>query len=127
MVGEIRDRETAQIAVEAALTGHLMLSTLHTNDASIAAARPIDMGVEPLLIASGIECVVAQRLARRLCEACKRPANVTAAELAEIGAATNGKKFEATSRSAASSATAAATGAGSGCMRCGCSPTRSAI
>ena len=68
MVGEIRDRETAQIAMEAALTGHLVLSTLHTNDASMAAARLIDMGVEPFLIASAIECVVAQRLARRLCD-----------------------------------------------------------
>jgi type IV pilus assembly protein PilB len=95
MVGEIRDSETAQIAMEAALTGHLVLSTLHTNDASIAAARLIEMGVEPFLIASGVECVVAQRLARRLCEACKQPAKVTTAELAEIGAASNGKKFEA--------------------------------
>ena len=94
MVGEIRDRETAQIAMEAALTGHLVLSTLHTNDASIAAARLIDMGVEPFLIASGIECVVAQRLARRLCEACKEPAKVTAAELREIGVPSNAKKFK---------------------------------
>jgi type IV pilus assembly protein PilB len=94
MVGEIRDRETAQVAMEAALTGHLVLSTLHTNDASIAAARLIDMGVEPFLIASGIECVVAQRLARRLCEACKQPANVTAAQLKELGLPGNGKKFE---------------------------------
>jgi type IV pilus assembly protein PilB len=95
MVGEIRDRETAQIAMEAALTGHLVRSALYINDASIAAARLIDMGVQPFLIAFGIECLVAQRLARRLCEACKRPANVTAAELAEIGAATNCKRFEA--------------------------------
>jgi type IV pilus assembly protein PilB len=95
MVGEIRDTETAQIAMEAALTGHLVLSTLHTNDASIAAARLTDMGVEPFLIASGIECVVAQRLARRLCDACKKPTNVTAAQLREIGAPSNGKKFEA--------------------------------
>ena len=73
MVGEIRDRETAQIAIESALTGHLVLSTMHTNDAPMAAARLIDMGVEPFLIASGLECVVAQRLARRLCEDCRRP------------------------------------------------------
>src|SRR5262249_27574574 len=73
MVGEIRDRETAQIAMEAALTGHLVLSTLHTNSASVVAARLIDMGVEPFLIASGIRCVIGQRLARRLCETCKRP------------------------------------------------------
>jgi type IV pilus assembly protein PilB len=71
MVGEIRDRETAQIAVEAALTGHLVLSTLHTNDAPTALARLIEMGVEPFLVASAVSCVVAQRLARRLCEHCK--------------------------------------------------------
>ena len=71
MVGEIRDRETAQIAVEAALTGHLVLSTLHTNDAPTAIARLIEMGVEPFLVASAVSCVVAQRLARRLCEHCK--------------------------------------------------------
>ncbi|HEX2359570.1 MAG TPA: ATPase, T2SS/T4P/T4SS family [Solirubrobacterales bacterium] len=94
MVGEIRDRETAQIAMEAALTGHLVLSTLHTNDASIAAARLIDMGVEPFLIASGIECVVAQRLARRLCDECKRPVKVTAAELGEIGGPSDGEELE---------------------------------
>jgi type IV pilus assembly protein PilB len=94
MVGEIRDRETAQIAMEAALTGHLVLSTLHTNDASTAAARLIDMGVEPFLIASGIECVVAQRLARRLCDECKRPVKVTAAELGEIGGPSDGEELE---------------------------------
>ena len=72
MVGEIRDRETAQIAVEAALTGHLVLSTLHTNDAPTAITRLIEMGVEPFLVASAIDCVVAQRLARRLCSGCKK-------------------------------------------------------
>jgi type IV pilus assembly protein PilB len=72
MVGEIRDRETAQIAVESALTGHLVLSTLHTNDAPTAVARLIEMGVEPFLVASAIDCVVAQRLARRLCVHCRR-------------------------------------------------------
>jgi type IV pilus assembly protein PilB len=85
MVGEIRDRETAQIAMEAALTGHLVLSTLHTNSASITAARLIDMGVEPFLIASGIRCIVGQRLARRLCDSCKKPANLSAEELAAVG------------------------------------------
>ena len=70
MVGEIRDLETAQIAVESALTGHLVFTTLHTNDAPLAAARLIEMGIEPFLVASGVECVVAQRLVRRLCE-CK--------------------------------------------------------
>jgi type IV pilus assembly protein PilB len=73
MVGEVRDKETAQIAVEAALTGHLVLSTLHTNDAPGAIARLIEMGVEPFLVSSAVSCVLAQRLARRLCEQCKRP------------------------------------------------------
>ena len=90
MVGEIRDRETAQVAMEAALTGHLVLSTLHTNSAAITAARLIDMGVEPFLIASGIRCIIGQRLARRLCDACKQPANPSSAELAALGGAENG-------------------------------------
>jgi type IV pilus assembly protein PilB len=81
MVGEIRDSETAQIAMEAALTGHLVLSTLHTNDAAIAAARLIEMGIEPFLVASGVECIVAQRLARRLCDECRKPVTVTPDEL----------------------------------------------
>ncbi|MFL5846953.1 MAG: GspE/PulE family protein [Solirubrobacteraceae bacterium] len=71
MVGEIRDRETAQIAVESALTGHLVLSTLHTNDAPGAITRLIEMGIEPFLVASAIDCIVAQRLARTLCANCK--------------------------------------------------------
>jgi type IV pilus assembly protein PilB len=73
MVGEIRDAESAHIAVEAALTGHLVLSTLHTNDAPSAVSRLTDMGIEPFLVASAIDCVVAQRLARKLCESCKKP------------------------------------------------------
>ncbi len=73
LVGEIRDRETATIAVEAALTGHLVLSTLHTNDAASTPARLLDMGVEPFLVTSAVSCVLAQRLARRLCEKCKEP------------------------------------------------------
>jgi type IV pilus assembly protein PilB len=86
MVGEMRDRESAKIAIEAALTGHLVLSTLHTNDAPAAAARLIDMGVEPYLVASAIDCVVAQRLARRLCEHCRRPATAPAADVGLDGA-----------------------------------------
>jgi len=78
MVGEIRDRETAQIAVEAALTGHLVLSTLHTNDAPGAITRLIEMGTEPFLVSSAIDCVVAQRLARTLCEHCKKPVHISA-------------------------------------------------
>ena len=76
MVGEIRDAETAKIAVESALTGHLVLSTLHTNDAPTAVTRLMEMGVEPFLVASAIDCVVAQRLARTLCESCKRPVEI---------------------------------------------------
>lgn len=72
MVGEIRDLETAQVAIQASLTGHLVLSTLHTNDATGAVTRLVDMGVEPFLIASSLEAVLAQRLVRRVCRRCKR-------------------------------------------------------
>jgi len=77
MVGEIRDGETAQIAIEAALTGHLVLSTLHTNDAPGAVSRLIEMGIEPFLVGSAVDCVVAQRLARLLCEECKKRTTLT--------------------------------------------------
>ena len=83
MVGEIRDRQTAHIAVEAALTGHLVLSTLHTRDAPSALGRLTDMGIEPFLISSAIDCVVAQRLVRMLCPHCKRPANLPESVLIE--------------------------------------------
>ncbi|HYM46665.1 MAG TPA: ATPase, T2SS/T4P/T4SS family [Solirubrobacteraceae bacterium] len=85
MVGEIRDSETAHIAVEAALTGHLVLSTLHTRDAPSALSRLTDMGIEPFLVSSAIDCVVAQRLVRMLCEHCKRPQELSEAVLAEHG------------------------------------------
>jgi type IV pilus assembly protein PilB len=85
MVGEIRDRETAHIAVEAALTGHLVLSTLHTRDAPSALGRLIDMGIEPFLISSAIDCIVAQRLVRTLCAHCKRPSKAPESLLAEYG------------------------------------------
>jgi type IV pilus assembly protein PilB len=84
MVGEIRDVETAQTAIESALTGHLVLTTLHANDAPLAAARLIEMGIEPFLVTSSVECVVAQRLVRRLCE-CKQPVKVTRSTLAKNG------------------------------------------
>ena len=71
MIGEIRDKETGTIAIEAALTGHLVLSTVHTNDAPSALTRLTEMGIEPFLTASAVTCVVAQRLARRLCPECK--------------------------------------------------------
>jgi len=73
LLGEIRDHETAQIAIEAALTGHLVLSTLHTNDAPSAITRLTEMGIEPFLVGSALDCVLAQRLARRLCVKCKEP------------------------------------------------------
>jgi type IV pilus assembly protein PilB len=85
LVGEIRDRETAVIGVEAALTGHLVLSTLHTNDAASTPLRLVEMGVEPFLVTSALDCVVAQRLARRLCDKCKDPYQPTDAELREAG------------------------------------------
>ncbi len=87
MVGEIRDRETAHIAVEAALTGHLVLSTLHTRDAPSALGRLIDMGIEPFLVSSAVDCIVAQRLVRALCQHCKRHQKISEAVLAEHGLA----------------------------------------
>jgi general secretion pathway protein E len=78
LVGEIRDQETADIATHAALTGHLVLSTLHTNDAATALTRLVDLGIEPYLVASTVEAVLAQRLVRRICESCKRPTTISA-------------------------------------------------
>jgi type IV pilus assembly protein PilB len=85
LVGEIRDRETANIAIQAALTGHLVLSTLHTNDAASTPMRLIEMGVEPFLVGSALDCIVAQRLARRLCDKCKERFEPSRAELASVG------------------------------------------
>ncbi|MDQ1370255.1 MAG: type pilus assembly protein PilB, partial [Acidimicrobiaceae bacterium] len=85
LVGEIRDRETANIAVQAALTGHLVLTTLHTNDAASTPMRLIEMGVEPFLVGSALDCIVAQRLARKLCDKCKERFQPTRAELATVG------------------------------------------
>jgi type IV pilus assembly protein PilB len=84
LLGEIRDYETAQIAIEASLTGHLVLSTLHTNDAPSAVTRLTEMGIEPFLVGSALDCVVAQRLARRLCDKCKAPAVLTAEGLTRL-------------------------------------------
>jgi len=84
MVGEIRDHETAEIAVRASLTGHLVLSTLHTNDAASAITRLINMGIEPYLIASSLTMVIAQRLVRLLCPDCKAEADLSHSELAEL-------------------------------------------
>jgi type IV pilus assembly protein PilB len=109
MVGEIRDRQTAHIAVEAALTGHLVLSTLHTRDAPSALGRLVDMGIEPFLISSAVDCIVAQRLVRMLCTHCKRPQEVPEAVLAEHGLA-GAEPYEAV-----------------GCSRCGNSGYRGRV
>lgn len=85
MVGEIRDFETAQIAIRAALTGHLVLSSIHTNDAASAINRLIDMGIDPFVVTSSVRCVLAQRLARLLCPHCKEPVKYTSSELAVLG------------------------------------------
>jgi type IV pilus assembly protein PilB len=85
MVGEIRDFETAEIAVKAALTGHMVLSTLHTNDAPQTINRMLNMGVEPFLVASAVNCIVAQRLARRLCANCKHEIEPPAEALRDLG------------------------------------------
>ena len=85
MIGEMRDLETVEIAIRAALTGHLVFSTLHTNDAISGITRLVDMGVEPFLVAASVRCFLAQRLVRRLCQKCKQPGRVTAAELRSVG------------------------------------------
>jgi general secretion pathway protein E len=85
MVGEIRDRETAEIAVQASLTGHLVLSTVHTNDAVGAVTRMRDMKIEPFLLASTLRAIVAQRLVRRLCPECRRPDEATPSVAALLG------------------------------------------
>jgi len=85
LVGEIRDQETADIATHAALTGHLVLSTLHTNDAATALTRLVDLGIEPYLVASTVEAVLAQRLVRRICANCKEEVRLTADERMGLG------------------------------------------
>jgi type IV pilus assembly protein PilB len=85
MVGEIRDLETAEIAIKAAQTGHLVLSTLHTNDAPQTLTRLVDMGVKPYAIATSVSLIIAQRLARRLCTHCKQPLDVPREALAKEG------------------------------------------
>lgn len=90
LVGEIRDAETAKIGIEAALTGHLVLSTLHTNDAASSVGRLIEMGVEPYLVSSAVDCVLAQRLARRLCDKCKVSETADPAILKNLGPEADG-------------------------------------
>lgn len=93
MVGEIRDRETAEIAIHAALTGHLVFSTLHTNDAAGAAIRLIDMGIEPFLITSSVIGIMAQRLVRKVCDRCRKPYNASADLIKELGLAQSATTF----------------------------------
>jgi type IV pilus assembly protein PilB len=85
LVGEIRDQETADIAVKAALTGHLVLSTLHTNDAATTITRLVDMGVDPFMVSSSLLCIGAQRLARKLCTSCRVRIDLPAKELLAVG------------------------------------------
>jgi type IV pilus assembly protein PilB len=85
LVGEIRDTETADIAIKAALTGHLVLSTLHTNDAPSTITRLMDMGVDPFMVSSSLLCIGAQRLARKLCEGCRKPIDLPENELLAVG------------------------------------------
>jgi type IV pilus assembly protein PilB len=85
MIGEIRDEETAQIAIRAAITGHLVLSTLHTNDAPGSIARLIDMGIEPYFVADAVVGIIAQRLVRHVCNYCKKQVKATAAEAKLLG------------------------------------------
>ncbi|HEY5792189.1 MAG TPA: ATPase, T2SS/T4P/T4SS family, partial [Chthoniobacterales bacterium] len=85
MVGEMRDFETAEIAIRAALTGHLVFSTLHTNDSVGGITRLIDMGVEPFLVGSSVRAFIAQRLVRRLCPLCKIPESIPSDRLEELG------------------------------------------
>jgi len=95
LVGEMRDEETARIAIQAAMTGHLVLTSLHTHNAAASIARLKDMGVEPSLVATAINCIVAQRLARRLCVDCREAYEPEAAERAEFGLAPGGTLFRA--------------------------------
>ncbi len=85
MIGEIRDLETANIAINASLTGHLVFSTLHTNDAPSAIARLVDIGVQPFLVSSAVRAIMAQRLVRKLCQNCKEPAELTESEVESLG------------------------------------------
>jgi type II secretory ATPase GspE/PulE/Tfp pilus assembly ATPase PilB-like protein len=106
MVGEIRDSETADIAIQAALTGHLVFSTLHTNDAAGAITRLLDMGAEPYLVASSLVGSVAQRLVRQICPQCKETAEYSAATLREVGIDPDGSERHQLRR-------------GAGCEACG--------
>ena len=101
MVGEIRDGETAEIAIHASLTGHLVFSTLHTNDAAGAVTRLLDMGIEPFLVASSVVAIIAQRLVRVLCSKCRQAYRPVATELAKLGFKTDGGRVVTFYRAAA--------------------------
>jgi type II secretory ATPase GspE/PulE/Tfp pilus assembly ATPase PilB-like protein len=105
-VGEIRDTETAEVAIRAALTGHLVFSTLHTNDACTSTVRLIDMGVKPFLVASSLQAAIAQRLVRRVCSSCKTEYKPHPEEIQEMGADPEDYKDRAFFK-------------GAGCDRCG--------
>jgi type IV pilus assembly protein PilB len=127
MVGEIRDLETAEIAIKAAQTGHLVLSTLHTNDAPKTLTRMVDMGVAPYAIASSVSLIIAQRLARRLCESCKEPREIPRRRCC-ARASRSPRSMRASrsmARSAAASATTATRAARASSRSCRC-PRRSA-
>ena len=85
MVGEVRDRETAEIAIQIAMTGHLVFSTLHTNDSASGVTRLIDMGIEPYLVSSSVECFIAQRLVRLVCPHCKEFVKITSGVMKDFG------------------------------------------
>lgn len=108
MVGEIRDSETAEIAIQASLTGHLVLSTLHTNDAPGAITRLLDMGIEPFLVSSSVLAILAQRLVRKLCPDCRESYQLTDTELRELGVNPLGIKSRTAYRPGTSN-----------CVRCG--------
>ena len=108
LVGEIRDEETARIAIQAAMTGHLVLTTLHTHNAASSIARLADMGVEPSLLATSINCIVAQRLARRLCRNCREAYAADESERTEMGLGARRTTSRCTARAAARSAPAPA-------------------
>jgi general secretion pathway protein E len=95
MVGEVRDEETARMAIQSSLTGHLVFSTLHTNDSAGAVTRLLDLGVEPYLVSSSLIAIIAQRLVRKVCPDCKKPSQPTAQELSELGLGTPEENHEA--------------------------------
>ena len=120
LVGEIRDAETAEIAVQASLTGHMVFSTLHTNDAPSAITRLQDIGVAPFLVASSVVAILAQRLARKVCSKCKEPDKPPAGEIKSAGPdAATGRHGHVHARPGLSAtATTPATRAASACMKC---------